>query len=58
MVTALLGHGLRIDRWRSTTGQVHQRFPWLVETGAGPLDRPAWFPQVPLSFTVVASRAG
>jgi SAM-dependent methyltransferase len=57
-VTALLDHGLRIDRLEEHDWHVHQRFPWLVEERAGHWVAPPEFPQVPLTFTVVATRAG
>jgi SAM-dependent methyltransferase len=57
-LTALLDHGLHIDRLEEHDWHVHQRFPWLLEEGAGHWVAPPEFPQVPLTFTVVASRAG
>ena len=55
-VTALLDHGMRIDRLEEHNWHVHRRFPWLVEQSPGYWFAPPEFPQVPLTFTVVATR--
>ncbi len=55
-VSALIDHGLRIDRLEEHNWDVHQRFPWLVEQRAGHWVAPAGAPQIPLTFTVLATR--
>ncbi len=55
-VTALIDHGLRIDRLEEHSWDVHQRFPWLVEQCSGHWVAPPEIPQLPLTFTVVATR--
>ncbi len=55
-VTALLDHGLRIDRFEEHNWHVHQQFSWLVEQRAGHWIVPPEFPQIPLTFTIVATR--
>ncbi|MDQ1359829.1 MAG: hypothetical protein QOJ44_206 [Acidimicrobiaceae bacterium] len=56
-VTALIDHGMRIDRLEEHNWHVHQQFPWLVELSAGHWVAPPEYPQIPLTFTVVATRS-
>ena len=54
---ALLAVGLRIDRLEEHDWTSFQRFPWLVETGEEEFVTPEGTIRVPLSFTLLASRA-
>ncbi len=56
IVTAVLDHGLRLDRLTEHDWTVVPRFPWLVETTDHRWEAPAGTPRVPLTFTLVASR--
>jgi SAM-dependent methyltransferase len=57
VVTALIDRGFRIDRLVEHDWTVHQQFPWLTETGPGHWTAPTGMPRLPLTFTVVATRA-
>lgn len=56
IVTAVLEHGLRLDRLTEHDWTVWPRFPWLVETAHHRWGPPSDKPRVPLSFTLLASR--
>lgn len=58
IVTAVLDHGLRVVSLIEHDWTVHQRFPWLVETGNHRWEIPADRPRVPLTFTLLAERPG
>jgi SAM-dependent methyltransferase len=57
IVTALAGRGLRIDRLDEHDWTSFARFPWLVEVGEEEFVVPADRVRLPLSFTLVATRA-
>ncbi len=58
LVTALLDRDMRIDRLVEHDWTVHRRFPWLVETDPGLWRAGPGWPNLPLSFTLVASKEG
>jgi SAM-dependent methyltransferase len=55
-VTALIDHGLTIDRVVEHDWTVWPRFPWLVKTGRHQWAPPSGRPRIPLTFTILASR--
>jgi SAM-dependent methyltransferase len=55
IVTAVVGHGLRVDRLEEHEWTSFPRYPWLVATDDEEYVIPAGRPRVPLSFTLVAS---
>jgi SAM-dependent methyltransferase len=57
IVTAVLDHGLQLMRLAEHDWTVWPRFSWLVETGDHRWRVPPDRPRVPLTFTLVASRA-
>jgi SAM-dependent methyltransferase len=59
IVTALIDHGLRLDRLVEHDWTLFPAFPWLVAgEQPGTWTSGAGMPRVPLSFTVLASRPG
>ncbi len=56
-VSALVRHGLHLEWLVEHDWTVWPRFPWLVETAAGTWGAPPGKPRVPLSFSLLASRA-
>ena len=55
-VSALLRHGLRLEALVEHPWYVHQQFPCLVPAGDGTWVWPPGMPELPLTFTVLASR--
>jgi SAM-dependent methyltransferase len=58
IVTALLGHGLVLDRLVEHDWAPWRRFPFLVETDDGCWTTPAGTPRIPMSFTLLAHKPG
>jgi SAM-dependent methyltransferase len=56
-VTAVIRKGLRIDSLEEHDWTVWPRFPWLVPEADGRWRTPPGHPRVPLSFTLLATRA-
>jgi phthiocerol/phenolphthiocerol synthesis type-I polyketide synthase E len=56
IVTALVRHGLRIERLVEHDWTVLPRFPWLVPSPDGNWTSPPGTPRLPLTFTLLASR--
>jgi SAM-dependent methyltransferase len=56
-VSALVRHGLRLDRLVEHDWTVWPQFPWLVETTEGTWSAPPGRPRFPLSFSILADRA-
>jgi len=56
-VSALVRHGLRLDWLVEHDWTDWPCFPWLVETAEGTWSTPSGKPRVPLSFSLLASRA-
>ena len=57
-VTALIRHGLVLEWLVEHDWTVWPRFPWLVPNDDGTWTAPASMPRVPLTFSLLASRAG
>jgi SAM-dependent methyltransferase len=57
VVTALIDRGMRIDRLEEHDWTVDSQFPWLVEAAPGHWTTAPGSPRLPLSYTVVATRA-
>jgi SAM-dependent methyltransferase len=55
-VTALIGHGLRLEWLVEHDRTVRQRFPWLVADGDGRWTTPPGHPRLPLTFSLLAGR--
>ena len=49
--------GMRIDRLAEHDWTVNQQFPWLVQSGRRHGRLPAGQPRMPLTYTLVATRA-
>ena len=58
IVTAVLDQGLSIAKLAEHDWTVWRRFPWLVETTDHRWETPPGRPRVPLTFTLLATRAG
>lgn len=56
IVTALLTHGLRLDRLEEHDWTVYPRYPWLKKTDDGRWVPPPDAVRVPLSFTLTATK--
>lgn len=56
IVTAVVDHGLRLDRLTEHDWTVYRRFPWLVEVSPHHWEAPPDRPRVPLSYTLLATR--
>jgi hypothetical protein len=56
IVTALIGHGLRITGLTEHDWTPWQRWPFLVEVGHHQWTTPEGMPRLPLTFTVSADR--
>ena len=56
VVTAVVDHGLRVERLTEHDWTAYPRFPWLVEVGDGRWAVPPDRPRLPLSFSLAASR--
>jgi SAM-dependent methyltransferase len=57
IVTALVRHGLRLERLIEHDWTVWPRFPWLVAEPDGRWSTPPDMARVPLSFSLLASRS-
>lgn len=55
-VSALIRHGLRIERLIEHDWTVWPRFAWLVRTQDGTWSTPPGVPRIPLTFTILATR--
>jgi SAM-dependent methyltransferase len=55
-VTALIRHGLRLDRLVEHDWTVWPRFAWLVRNDDGTWTAPPEMPRIPLTFSLLASR--
>jgi SAM-dependent methyltransferase len=58
IVTALIAHGLRLEWLEEYDWTVWPRFPWLVEKGEEEFGPPPGMPRPPLTFSLLATRAG
>jgi SAM-dependent methyltransferase len=56
IVTALIGHGLTLERLEEHDWTSFARFPWLVRDSDQHFSIPAGRPRVPLSFSLLARR--
>ncbi|MHB8467102.1 MAG: class I SAM-dependent methyltransferase [Acidimicrobiales bacterium] len=56
IVTAVIDHGLQIDRLVEHDWTVFAQFPWLVAGGEDRWELPPDRPRMPLSFTLLAHR--
>jgi hypothetical protein len=56
VVTALAGHGLRIEKLTEQEETFFPRFPFLVETQPKVFCMPAGRPRFPLSYSLIASK--
>lgn len=56
-ISALVRHGLRLEWLDEHDWTSWPRFPWLVQTADGIWGTPPGQPRVPLSFSLLASRA-
>ena len=57
IVMALIRHGLRLDRLVEHDWTVWPRFAWLVPNDDGTWTAPLGMPRIPLTFSLLASRA-
>ena len=57
IIGAVVGHGLRIDRLDEHDWTSFQRYPWLVQLGEEEFTTPPDRLRIPLSFTLVATKA-
>ncbi len=55
-VTALIDHGLRLERLIEHDWTVWPSFPWLIENADGTWSPPPDTARVPLTFSLLASR--
>lgn len=58
IVNAVIGHGLRVDRLKEHDWTVWRRYPWLQEDDQGRWCPPRDRARFPLSFTLLATKAG
>ena len=58
IVTALIRHGLRLDSLVEYDWTVWPRYPWLVPDDHGNWTGPPGAPRPPLTFSLLATRAG
>lgn len=56
IVTAVLGHGMGIDRLAEHDWTVYERYPWLIKTDDGRWRPPPDAVRVPLSLTLTATK--
>jgi SAM-dependent methyltransferase len=56
IVTALIRHGLRLDRLVEHDWTAWQHFPWLVRNDDRTWTAPPGMPRIPLTFSLLASR--
>ncbi len=57
IVQALISHGMRLDLLDEHDWTSFQRFPWLIEEGEEKFVTPSDHLRVPLSFTLMATKA-
>jgi len=57
IVNSLITQGLRVDSLVEHDWTVNPRFPWLVRNAGGNWTNPGDMPRMPLTFTLLASKA-
>ena len=57
IVSALIRNGLQLESLQEYDWTVRQRFPWLVQKSDGTWTSPPGMPRIPLTFSLLASRA-